>query len=399
MYMSIALDTLGKNRAAIAVPVVVKRDEIPAITHLTINGVARYIGEVRDFRGHPALREFLPDQGRASLSWVCLGAGEINRVHTHPTASMVVICEGGGRLIGDTEQPVEAGDLVIIPSNALHGFKCGADRGLRGLSIQFEGVGLYENSDKPLIAVDARDRFEPLVAAQARAVERFRHNRLVKLVKSEGILTDAETKTRLLDVLQVWSDHFQKLIRIRAASAKDPGFAALADEHMQDELGHNEILAELRDHRPVNIWDPALESIAAWFMERMQHASDTDTTVLMHLVIEEAGDVFHKHAAPVFPKARHFEFHCAHDEDHAEMGLQALKQHSPESVAHMLEVLDHGWAMMDALCNRMADLAVGGTRSLCAKGCGPRLDQRPASARQGGLELAGEGRVRLAGGI
>jgi quercetin dioxygenase-like cupin family protein len=167
-------------------PVVVKRDEIPAITHVVIDGEDRYIGEVRDFRGNASLRHFIPNEGRASLSWVRLGAGETHQAHTHPTASMVIICEGSGELIGDTQQPVAAGDLVIIPSNTMHGFIGPGSAGLRGISLQFEGLGLYENADKPRMQSGTKHKFKPLVDAQAGNVERFGRNRPVELVKNDA---------------------------------------------------------------------------------------------------------------------------------------------------------------------------------------------------------------------
>ena len=360
-------------------PLVVRRDDIPAITHVTIDGIDRYIGEVRDFRGNDALRDFIPNEGRSSLSWVRLAAGEVHHIHTHPTASMVIICEGGGKLIGDTQRPVEAGDMVIIPSNALHGFIAGENSGLRGLSIQFDGLGLYENAAKPRMQSGTEDPFKPVVDAQTVHVEQYGYNRLVELVKTNAIRDDQRLKACLLDVLQVWSDHFQKLIRIRSAAARAPEFCVLADQHMIEEFGHNEILAELRGNHPVDIWDPTLESTAAWFAERMARGSDTDTTILMHLVIEEAGDVFHRYGARVFPDAKHFEVHGVLDDDHAEMGLEVLRQHSPEPVEHMVRVLEQGWAMMNILCNRMADVAIANARRTGARenaaSCSPLVPQ------------------------
>jgi len=344
-------------------PVVISRAEIPAITHVTIGGVERYIGEVRDFRGNLSLSDFLPNEGRTSLSWVRLQADELHQVHKHPTASMVIICEGQGELIGDTQKPVAAGDLVIIPPNALHGFIGRGNAGLWGLSVQFEGSGLYEHADKPRMQLAAEDKYKPLEDAQALHVTEYGNNQLVGLVKTNDIRGDNNLKASLLDVLQVWSDHFQKLIRIRSASTKDSHFSALADRHMRDEFDHNQILADMRGNRPVKIWDAALESAAAWFAERMAHASDTDATIIMHLVIEEAGDVFHKFGAQVFPNTRHFDFHGNHDEDHADMGLQILKQRSLESIEHMIEVLNQGWAMMNLLCNRMAEVAIANAHS------------------------------------
>jgi hypothetical protein len=81
----------------------------------------------------------------------------------------------------------------------------------------------------------------------------------------------------------------------------------------------------------------------------------------MHLVIEEAGDIFHKAGAKLFQGSQHFEFHGEHDEDHAAMGLRVLKRESSEPVENLVATLNQGWAMMNLLCERMAEMAQGRT--------------------------------------
>jgi len=218
--------------------------------------------------------------------------------------------------------------------------------------------------------------FELLEAVQRDHSEQYKLNPLIGLIHADEILTNSSLQDSLLDVLQVWSNHFQKLIRIRAASAKNPDFSALADQHMQDEFNHNLFLLEMRGHRPVHLWDAELEGAAAWFAEWMAKGSDVEATILMHMVIEEAGDIFFKTIAPVFPDSQHFKVHSVADEGHAEIGLQILKKQSREHITHMTTTLNKGWAVMNLLCARMAELAIANA------GC---QNRRPPTAGQNPL--------------
>jgi hypothetical protein len=342
-------------------PIIVKRTDIPPLSHLMIEGTEEFIGEIRDFRWNSALSRFMPDKGRTSLSWVRLAAGEQHKVHRHPTASIIIVFEGCGELIGDMNRPIVAGDIVMVPPQALHGFTGCGSSGFSALSVQFGGSGLFEKPQDPRLTfheISPGRRLEPLGVVQRTYVEGFEHNSLIALTQTDRIHHDKKLQDSLLDVLQIWSDHFQKLIRLRAASSKDPKFSALADKHLHDELNHNQILAEMRDNRPVHIWDPILESTCAWFAERMAKASDVEATIIMHMVIETAGDIFHKRAAEIFPGSRHFACHTNQDQDHASMGLEVLREHSREPVEKMACALKQAWEMMNLLCKRIAELTI-----------------------------------------
>jgi hypothetical protein len=224
------------------------------------------------------------------------------------------------------------------------------------------------------------DKYSSLEAIQTSHVEAYGRNKLVELVRTDEIFQNTKLQDSLLDVLQVWSDHFQRLIRIRSASARDGNFSALADLHLKDEIDHNHILAEMRGNRPVQIWDATLEAAAAWFAEHMAKASDVESTILMHLVIEEAGDIFFKAGVVVFPDSKHFQFHGNHDEDHASMGMQLLKRQSQEPVERMIATLNQGWEMMNLLCNRMAELAIARANTPTAYMAPDHPNQKPSKA-------------------
>lgn len=65
----------------------------------------------------------LPEAG-LTATWVEVVPGSRQRVHDHPSEQVYVITAGSGRmLVGDEEREVGAGDLVYVPSGALHGIE------------------------------------------------------------------------------------------------------------------------------------------------------------------------------------------------------------------------------------------------------------------------------------
>ncbi|MDP3704938.1 MAG: cupin domain-containing protein [Legionellaceae bacterium] len=130
---------------------VIKRENIPTINSIEVDGHIHDLGLLKDFRKHPLLAQFLPELARISLSWVRLEKGQQLNAHKHPTTSMIIITDGYVTTIGDTFIEASAGDIILIPPNVLHGFIGGEPDGLWGLSVQFEGEGLYESIDYPRV--------------------------------------------------------------------------------------------------------------------------------------------------------------------------------------------------------------------------------------------------------
>jgi quercetin dioxygenase-like cupin family protein len=134
---------------------IVPRKDVQAVTEVVEDGERHFLGEQRDFRRHPALAEFLADTVRLGVAWVRLGPGQTLEPHRHPTRSMIVVCRGQGLLLdGDEQLPLNEGDIVLVPEGYPHGFRGLEPSGVEGLSLQFEGLGLYEDVE------NARVNFE-----------------------------------------------------------------------------------------------------------------------------------------------------------------------------------------------------------------------------------------------
>lgn len=339
---------------------VISRNDIETLNSVVINGALHDLGVVKIFSQHPALAEFIPSQSELAISWVRLEKDQELSVHQHPEASLILICDGSGKTLGAAERTIEAGDMVLVPPHSLHGFK-GTHEGFWALSIQFNGKALYEDTTRPNVVfkpqeTDTAKPADALLRDNEAYLESFKNSRLLSLVNSPSI-DQPEVRGKLLDCLQTWSDVFQDLLHIRVAMTLDPAHKKIALEHLVEELGHNNNLRNQRDahHSPVS--DAAFHSTMEWFRHQMLYKSDMVKTLLMHVVLEGSGEIFHSEAARVFAGMPHFQEHGEDDGSHVSMGIELLNQASPKEIEELRETLSEGWNMITLLCDRFADIA------------------------------------------
>jgi len=351
---------------------IVRREEIPAIRSVVVEGVEHNLGILKDFRSHPELARFLPEDARLALSWVHLEPSEALAEHVHPVDSMIVVGAGQGRTTGDLEESFGDGDIVLLPSGCLHGFVGAGESGLWALSIQFNERGLYEDPSAALVgfgdaqkfaADDEEPSFERLLARNRQYCDQHRNNSLFALVRS-GRLDDAQCRRRFLDAVQVWSNWFQKAVLARSALTDDPRFSPLYRDHLDEEYGHDTRLSADRNGRP-ETWDPVLEATSSWFAWKMLSLDNLEKIVLVHLVLEGAGAVFLPVVQPIidsFHETTYFTLHKQADAGHATSADSYLAGHSVPTYRRLLRVQREGWDMFNVLCSRMATLAGGITQ-------------------------------------
>jgi len=346
---------------------IISRSEIPSISEIEINGEIHNLGILKDFRRHPSLASFLPDQARLSISWVSLKPDEVLKPHEHPTASMIIVCEGEGELLGDLNQPINIGDIVAIPPFNKHGFIGGTKAGFWGLSIQFEGLGLYENREAPRVhfigdtPAQAPSHIDALLQDQQFYENNYKVSPLLKLLKSDNI-NDPMVKERLLEALNFWGNWFQRILFVRAAIRGKSSFQEVAEDHIKEERGHNKNLLIARGNKPIQLWDPVLDGAAAWFYEQMFCATDEERTVLIHFVLEASGDIFHSEAVNIFSDIDHFRQHSAVEEEHFKIGCRLLENTPGIDFNLLRDILYRGWTMMSVLCERIADIGLNGAQ-------------------------------------
>lgn len=339
---------------------VISRSDIAPLNSVVVNGVLHDLGVVKILSQHPALAQFIPSRSELAISWVRLEKDQELPVHKHPEASLILICDGSGKTLGDTERNIEAGDMVLVPPHSLHGFK-GTNDGFWALSIQFNGKALYEDTTQPNVVFKAQETTtakpaDVLLKDNEAYLENFRNSRLLSLINSPSI-DQPEVREKLLDCLQTWSDMFQDLLHIRVAMTLDPEHKKIALEHLVEELGHNNNLRNQRDASHSPVWDAAFLSTMEWFRHQMLYKSDMIKTLLMHIVLEGSGEIFHSEASQVFTSMSHFQEHGEDDGSHVSMGIELLNQASPKEIEELRGTLSEGWNMITLLCDRFADIS------------------------------------------
>lgn len=203
---------------------------------------------------------------------------------------------------------------------------------------------------------EAKSPSKEILKYNKKYLENYKISRLIKLVNSP-LIKELDVRERLLDCLQIWSDMFQNLLHLRIATTVEPTQKKIALEHLVEELGHNDNFRKQRkaNHQP--IWDASFMSVMEWFRHQMFYKSDLVKTLLMHIVLEGSGKIFHSEAAAVFSEMPHFQEHGEDDADHVAMGIEILNQATPKEVNELREVLNKGWSMITLLCDHIADIA------------------------------------------
>ena len=276
---------------------------------------------------------------------------------------MIIICEGEGKTLGDMQKSIKAGDIVIVPPGHRHGFIGDGDNGFWALSIQFEGSGLYEDLENPRVKFisEGNPEFTLIEADQKGHEEKYAQGKLMELLRSEKI-KDEKVLNRLLEALNFWSNWFQRILarRIAAGGGTLDKYQELAEDHFQEEIGHNKQVSDLRHTKNISFWDPILDSCCTWFYEKMISGTNHEKVILVHFVMEAASVIFHHEAIEILPKSTYFSLHNEVDDDHYEIGIKILKEDPTINVQVLRETLKRGWMMFDLLSARLANYAETG---------------------------------------
>ncbi|MFJ9119402.1 hypothetical protein ACIRJO_28150 [Streptomyces sp. NPDC102394] len=186
-------------------------------------------------------------------------------------------------------------------------------------------------------------------------VRAYRCSDLIVLL--EDPTTPAATRDAVLTHVAPWSDAFQRMIDVRAAFETDPQLKELALQHRQEELGHNDILADSHRTGRTPGWDPVVEAGAAWFVEQFRTLPGLHRVVLAHLVLEAGSLTFSNAGSLAFPGNAYFALHDEADEEHIEMGYRLLAERPEWRLDEVIELLDHAWQIITMVSDRIAELA------------------------------------------
>lgn len=347
---------------------VVPRARIDAITSVRVGDRDHALGQQRDFRRHRRLADFLPEHGRFSLAWVRLRDGERLEVHEHPTKSMILVCRGSVRLLGAQERELVEGDTVCVDPGVAHGFATRPGEEFHGLSVQFEGAGLYEDPAAPraqflhqeLVPDAAPEHIRELLRVNDARIERLRAHRMFDAFDDGRAAADPRLRHRFTAALHVWSVYFQRMLYARQEVCVDPRLREVYAAHLRDEFGHDVLLKEGHGVS-ASVYDPVLEAVGSWFVMRMHGSSEAARIVIVHLALESSCQVFGERIAPAFGASAdadggtsYFDLHAEVDQDHRLIGFDHLCRTAPAELPELLRACDEAWDQIELLYERLA---------------------------------------------
>lgn len=356
-------DSSEYNKHQAACPSVIARKDIPELKSVVKDGIEYTLGSHQDFKNNPKIKDFMEGVNQLSISWTHLAPGEVLKVHTHPTKSMIVVCQGSGELSGYTNKSLNAGDIVIIPENTDHGFTGAGGEGMYALSIQFEEHSLYARGrdanvtfvpeSEVIVNAEQVYDFNSLKKYNQKKMDEFSKIRFFSAMEN-GTYDNPLNRQMFMNCLQYWSNIFQDIVLLRKVTSKNKMFTKIADEHLEEEIGHNKLL--LGREGAQDISDPILHATSQWWPYQMLIMDNIEKSVLVHMVLEASGTEFHRHANKVFKsevQSNYFDLHEECDEGHSELADHLLMGHPPEMYANLACVLDEGWEMLSALFERI----------------------------------------------
>ena len=209
------------------------------------------------------------------------------------------------------------------------------------------------------IKIDNIDSLKKILNVNSLWVDQFRESRLMQLINDDNKMNNKKIRMMLLSCIQTFSDYFQRTIMLRLSLTDNRFFIPLAQEHLQEEYGHNISLLRERNHQPAK-WDPILETSAAWFSWKMLALDNIEKTLLIHLVLETSANIFFKKADEVMQRyktTQYFAIHAENDEHHQALGMDLLKDCSPRTYKTLAIVQQQGWEILINTCNRIAELS------------------------------------------
>lgn len=188
----------------------------------------------------------------------------------------------------------------------------------------------------------------------------YKKSKLLSLINSKH-MGNKDAREKLLDCIQVFSNHFQKVVMLRQIFCEDKNYLAVSTQHLMEEFGHNLLLEKDRNSRPL-LWDPILEASASWFTWKMMTLDNDEKTLLIHLVLESSACVFFQIAHQImtqYSETNYFATHAEADEEHERMATDILSNIPPSKIERLLLVQEQGWGMLNTVCDRIAGIVSG----------------------------------------
>lgn len=308
---------------------------------------------LRDFSQHKLLKNFLPSLNKLAFSWVLLKQNEKISLNPSEKATMLIVCQGDAKLLDNmSEKYINPGDTILISPQSNLDLLALASQGLRAVLLQFPA------QTEP--AAQYMLTYEGLLQHNEAQMQTLLKNPYFTLLSSGSqVLDNPQARQKFLDSIQVFSDFFQHILFIRQGTCQDSAYHSLFLQHLQEELGHDELLAA-RSHKHRS-HDAILHATSIWFCNQMIILDNLEKAALVHLVLEVSGSYYHDLAQKKLGRDApdYYEVHNQVDDIHAQMGADLLRGHSEEVYRRLYKIIDKGWSMLDAMTRRVAQIVEG----------------------------------------
>jgi mannose-6-phosphate isomerase-like protein (cupin superfamily) len=322
-------------------PSVIPRSDIPVSSNNEDGDL-----EVRPFQAHKLLSSMLP-ASTIALAWTQARAGKDVELRSHATPGLLIILEGRAILMGGLSRKVEAGDVITLPRDHEYGFTAVGSSGLHALHVAFEG--------DPASYTDEALTLPQLLARNEERLQTVLNNSFFTLLRMRGI--DSERKrSAMRESLRVFSDAFQTLLFTRQATCRDEEYSAQFNQHLLEELGHNNLLSVTGTSLVAK--DAVLRAMSSWFCHQMLVLDNAEKAVV-NLVLETGGYYLGTLSMPMFEgdtAQRYFDTHAEDDAHHKDLSAGLLEGLHPQAYCRLQRVLDSTWDMVDAMTQRFAKL-------------------------------------------
>ncbi len=198
---------------------------------------------------------------------------------------------------------------------------------------------------------DAKDSYEQMMAINTQFGEVFRN---IVIEKFNLIIHNEDEQIQFWRYIKNFSNTFQHILYARQVSTKiNSPFYNIFREHLREEFDHDEMLISKNAD-----WDPILDACENWFVTTASSGQDVEKLICVNTVIEFSGNIFSRELRGFHSKfAKYISVHEEHDEDHANVGVNYVREYALHHPHAAMTLLIKTWKMLLAMFERIAVLS------------------------------------------
>lgn len=272
------------------------------------------------------LINFLAAIPNIAINNLSLTSAEIYSFPPIPAQQILIVLDGTGKL-GDREAGIINGDLIIIPPKQ----SCRLLSGKDGLQATLFQLNNKQASQQPNIEIQ-------LKIAQLLSTTEIRSHQFAQIALFEsiklGLLNDAEKFQLFTHCMQIWVSKNQTPLY-----------------HSKNEKKYNTI----------EFFDPMLEALIDWLNYQMIILDQIEKKILIKLVIEKAGAIYHTVVQSYVNPSLYNAFFTEHLKTYVLFSLtnDELYKQNLSSLIRIHDFLDQGWNALEAIMDRILKITEG----------------------------------------